>query len=255
MISNLYQLEGYTEASTKPLPRPARKHVKRMKLQQKIWLLMDSPDSGLVARVIGCWSIIIIIISIVTFCLETLPQFHEDLHVHVPGNNSQIGVATTVYNTTTTTTTTTTNEEIRNHRVIEAMNVVEVFSIIWFCLEYILRLASSPHKWIFFKSFLNLIDLIAILPFFVVILVKHQTGSSLAVVRVARLARILRIFKLSRHSMGLQILGSTLKASMNELGMMLCVICFSVILFSSAIYYAEHNSNASMFVSIPSAFW
>ena len=55
--------------------------------------------------------------------------------------------------------------------------------------------------------------------------------------------------------MGLQILGSTLKASMNELGMMLCVICFSVILFSSAIYYAEHKSNASMFVSIPSAFW
>ena len=38
------------------------------------------------------------------------------------------------------------------------------------------------------------------------------SGSSLAVVRVARLARVFRIFKLSRHSMGLQILGSTLKA-------------------------------------------
>ena len=55
--------------------------------------------------------------------------------------------------------------------------------------------------------------------------------------------------------MGLQILGSTLKASMKELCMMLVVICFSVIMFSSAIYYAEHEGVESTFNSIPSAFW
>ena len=88
---------------------------------------------------------------------------------------------------------------------------------------------------------LNLIDLVAILPFFFIMAVEKHTGSSLAVVRIARLARIFRIFKLTRHSMGLQILGSTLRASLNELCMMVCVLCFSVILFSSAIYYAEHR--------------
>ena len=42
---------------------------------------------------------------------------------------------------------------------------------------------------------------------------------------------------------------------MNELGMVLCVICFCVLTFSSAIYYAEHGSKESMFTSIPDTFW
>ncbi|PKU27916.1 potassium voltage-gated channel subfamily a member hypothetical protein [Limosa lapponica baueri] len=68
-------------------------------------------------------------------------------------------------------------------------------------------------------------------------------------------ARVFRIFKLSRHSKGLQILGQTLKASMRELGLLIFFLFIGVILFSSAVYFAEADDPSSGFSSIPDAFW
>ena len=79
----------------------------------------------------------------------------------------------------------------------------------------------------------------------------------LSVLRVVRLVRVFRVFKLSRHSIGLQILGHTLRASVSELGMLVFFVLLGIILFSSAIFYAESagdNVN-STFSSIPDAFW
>ncbi|CAF89504.1 unnamed protein product, partial [Tetraodon nigroviridis] len=72
---------------------------------------------------------------------------------------------------------------------------------------------------------------------------------------VIRLVRVFRIFKLSRHSKGLQILGQTLKASMRELGLLIFFLFIGVILFSSAVYFAEAEDKDSYFTSIPDAFW
>ena len=78
---------------------------------------------------------------------------------------------------------------------------------------------------------------------------------SLAILRVVRLVRVFRIFKLSRHSKGLQILGQTLKASMRELALLIFFLFIGVILFSSAVYFAEVDSERGQFKSIPDAFW
>jgi hypothetical protein len=89
---------------------------------------------------------------------------------------------------------------------------------------------------------MNIIDIIAIIPYFITLAtvvaeeddlmflplapVSAQEkvpsqAMSLAILRVIRLVRVFRIFKLSRHSKGLQILGRTLKASMRELGLLI----------------------------------
>lgn len=118
---------------------------------------------------------------------------------------------------------------------------------------------------------MNAIDLMAIAPYFITLATiltkepmdeslvvpdeKDQPGASLAMLRVMRLVRVFRIFKLSRHSKGLQILGMTLKASLRELALLMFFLLIGVILFSSAIYYAEAGSERSYFKSIPDAFW
>ena len=54
---------------------------------------------------------------------------------------------------------------------------------------------------------------------------------------------------------GLQILGQTIKASMRELGLLIFFLLICVILFSSAVYFAEADKANSHFQSIPEAFW
>jgi len=80
-------------------------------------------------------------------------------------------------------------------------------------------------------------------------------AESLAVLRVVRLVRVFRIFKLSRHSKGLQILGQTIRASMRELGLLIFFLFICVVLFSSAVYFAEADVADTYFRSIPDAFW
>jgi len=72
-------------------------------------------------------------------------------------------------------------------------------------------------------------------------------ATSLAVLRVIRLVRVFRIFKLSRHSKGLQILGKTIRASMRELGLLVFFLFICVVLFSSAVFFAEAGTPDSQF--------
>jgi hypothetical protein len=110
---------------------------------------------------------------------------------------------------------------------------------------------------------MNVIDLISILPYFITLAgMAVESGaraptrgrkSSFAFLRVIRLVRVFRILKLSRHSKGLQILGLTLRASIRELGLLIVFILIGVVLFASALFFAEISANN--FSSIPDAFW
>ncbi|XP_047138594.1 shaker-related potassium channel tsha2 isoform X2 [Hydra vulgaris] len=205
-----------------------------------IWELFEAPDTSLGARLISLFSMSVIVLSIVMFCIETLPDFKKPVYTNDPltGNSSISSFQT--------------KDEYET-----AFFAIECACILWFTAEYLLRLISSPKKFLFLRQPLNIIDIVAILPFYITIFLRSTNANvaSLSILRVLRLIRVFRIFKLSRYSKGLKILGYTFKASLQELALLVFFLAIGVVLFSSAAYFCEEREQNTQFQSIIHGFW
>lgn len=232
--------EGFPKEVSQPLPAND--------IQRKLWMLFEHPESSGGARIIAIISVMVIVVSILIFCLETLPDFRSEKELreqvayqyHPSNGNITIPGSSPFH---------------------DPFFLVETMCICWFSFELVMRFSCSPSKMYFFKDVMNIIDFFAIIPYFVTLgteLAKSKGATpsmSLAIIRVIRLVRVFRIFKLSRHSKGLQILGQTLKASLRELALLIFFLFIGVIIFSSAVYFAEVDNEKTAFTSIPEAFW
>ncbi|KAM4734530.1 A-type voltage-gated potassium channel KCND2-like [Anableps anableps] len=123
-----------------------------------------------------------------------------------------------------------------------------------FTVEYLLRLIAAPSRCKFMKSVMSVIDVVAIMPYYIGLVMTDNDQVSGAFVTL-RVFRVFRIFKFSRHSAGLRILGYTLKSCASELGFLLFSLTMAIIIFATVMFYAEKGSTATKFTSIPAAFW
>ena len=57
------------------------------------------------------------------------------------------------------------------------LNQIETLCIVWFTLEYVLRLAVSPNKWLFINNGLNVVDVLAILPFYITLYTDYKKNN------------------------------------------------------------------------------
>lgn len=146
----------------------------------------------------------------------------------------------------------------------ENLSCGDTFKVAFFCLdtacvmiftaEYLLRLYAAPNRCKFMHSVMSLIDVVAIMPYYIGLGIKDNDDVSGAFVTL-RVFRVFRIFKFSRHSQGLRILGYTLKSCASELGFLVFSLAMAIIIFATVMYYAEKNVDGTTFTSIPAAFW
>ncbi|ODN03461.1 Potassium voltage-gated channel protein Shaker [Orchesella cincta] len=213
---------------------------------RKVWLLFDYAESSTQARIVAIISVASVVTSIVVFCIETLEELD---------GTDQYQISSTGHATV---------QDFDPLDIGDPFFLTESACSAWFFVEYVARFYSSPVKLKFLKGYLNIIDLFAILPYFFLIITRPARKNNgpgrnpqflLSLFRFITLARVFRIFKLSRHSKGLKILGKTLHASLNELILLIFFVIIGVILFASAVYFAEQGHPDTHFPSIPDAFW
>lgn len=153
----------------------------------------------------------LIFISIVTFSIETLPALSS--------------------------------------RTIKILNLVEIVCVSIFTFEYLGRIVYSKKGFRYIYSFYGLIDLIAILPFYI------SLGIDLRSIRILRLLRLFRILKLPRFNKAIRVLAKSLKSIKAELSVVIMVALVFIYLSSVGIYFFENEAQPENFKSIFHSIW
>jgi len=169
------------------------------------------PNKALHAVALGIHHLInlLILLSTVALCMETMPEYSPER----PGNEIWA---------------------VRWH-------TVEVFCVSCFTVDFVMRLVGSLYARlfkVFYSDFMNWIDLLAIAPFYVSLVI---TMLDLRFVRVIRLARILRALRSERFGNMGSVIADILKHSAAALAIPIYFMMLALVLFSSLVYYAEES--------------
>ena len=127
--------------------------------------------------------------------------------------------------------------------------VLEAVSVGIFTVEYILRLAVARRRARFFFSFYGLIDLAAILPFYI------ASGIDLRSLRAFRLLRLFRAVKLLRYGEAIKRFHRALTIIKEELTLFACVTMLILYLSAVGVYYFENAAQPEAFSSVFDGLW
>jgi voltage-gated potassium channel len=154
---------------------------------------------------------VMIILSLISFSMETLPSLADDTRV--------------------------------------MLRKFEIFSVGIFTLEYITRVIVASRKRSFVFSFFGIVDLLAILPFYLSI------GIDLRSLRSFRLLRLIRILKLARYSAAAKRFHRAFIIAKEELALFLFAALIVLYLAGVGIYYFENEAQPEAFSSIFHSLW
>ncbi|MDD2907533.1 MAG: ion transporter [Candidatus Gracilibacteria bacterium] len=141
-------------------------------------------------------------------------------------------------------------ESIGNYKVIFAEELYKIDGVIStiFAIEYFYRLFNARDKIKHAFKIMNIIDLLAFLPFFLQLLFEGLIG--LSILKALRILRVFRIFKLLRHFKSIVHILNGLKTYKTEYLIGFVLVSIIIILSSILMYTVEGTSNPG-FASVP----
>ena len=177
---------------------------------EKLRQIVEADDT-VAGRVFDIVIQVLIVLSLFSFSIETLPNL----------SNSQRHI----------------------------LRALEIFTVAAFTIEYVLRIAVAERKLKFIFSFYGVIDLLAILPFYI------ARGIDLRSIRMLRLMRLARVFKFLRYCSALQHYKRAFAEIRGELILFLIAACFVIYLAAVGIYYCENSAQPEQFSSVFHCLW
>lgn len=129
------------------------------------------------------------------------------------------------------------------------LRAFEIVTVIVFTAEYLLRVAVSQERWRFVFSFYGMIDLLAILPFYI------APSIDLRSIRIVRLLRLFRILKLVRFSRAIARFRIVFLAIREELVVFLAASATLIYVAGVGIYHFENARQPETFSDVFSSMW
>jgi len=188
------------------------------RLQSRIYHILEGDVTDRASRICEYFIAGLVVLNVISIILESVPSLHEAYHAE--------------------------------------FHAFDVFSVIVFSIEYVLRVWSYGQKhagqaWRGRKEYIfstfGLVDFFSTVPFYLQLLFP---GADL---RVLRMFRLMRIFKLSRYNSAMEDMVEAVKAERDSFSSAIFLLFISCLLFSSLIYIVEGHEQPDVFPSIPAA--
>jgi len=138
-----------------------------------------------------------------------------------------------------------------------AFHVIEVITILIFCVEYALRIWTADYLYPdksefrsrlrFLISFDGIIDLLTILPFFFL--------SGMVIFRMLRVARIFHLFRLNARYDSFNVITTVLYEKRNQIISSVFIVLILMLASSLCMYSVEHDSQPEVFRNAFSGIW
>lgn len=153
----------------------------------------------------------LIVLSVVTFSIETLPDLKQSTR--------------------------------------DLLGVIEIFCVVIFTIEYVARIYIAEKKLKFVFSFFGLIDLLAILPFYL------SFGLDLRSLRLLRMFRLFRLLKLARYNRAMRHFGRAMLMAKEQIILFMAITMVLIYFSAVGIYYFEHDAQPQHFSSVFESLW
>ena len=148
------------------------------------------------------------------------------------------------------------NEIYQSYQLL--FDAFELFSIVVFTVEYLLRFwaiaeknpfeSAWKNRWLWVRSGSAIIDLLAILPAYINFFVHID-------LRFLRILRLFRLLKLTRYFVSLQILLRVIEREKGSFQAVIFILLIMIIIAAAGMYVVENQAQPEVFSSIPAAMW
>ncbi|KAF3854507.1 hypothetical protein F7725_022562 [Dissostichus mawsoni] len=233
-IEEMNELERYEEECRQrnAIQRIPVEETRYRKVMNWLRDMVENPQSGIPGKIFACLSVIMVAVTVISLCISTMPDLREE--------EERGECSSKCYN----------------------MFIIETVCVAWFSLEFCLRFIQAPSKLDFLRGPLNIIDAMAILPYYVSLVVTEE-DPNLDHERPGGGKGYLDSWALCENPAGAEdsirdAAGSSLPRPADagaDVWPPLAFLCVGVTLFSPLVPLAESATGTHDFSSIPASYW